>query len=252
MGEELARRLDYCTLVEQPTGRTPIGYYLNYSMSSPERLFETEVAWFTHVEEADETLTARFFDTATKIDFAISHSERYARIIRDHVPGLEVEVISPGVDLDRFRPRPVRVGVVGRNYGYTPRKGDHLLRDVWDTPGIEFAVTGSGWSVPHRHLDDDELPDFYRSLDYLLIPSLWEGGPMSAIEALATGLPVIAPPVGWMPELPHLEYPTGDAAALRAVLRACAREREVRREAVLDMTWERFAQRHDMVFARLS
>ena len=251
IGDELAERLSYCRVVEQPSGKTPIGYYVNYAISPDQRVYEKELAWFTHLEEEDESRVSKFFAIASKIDVAISQSELYSRVLRERISELRIEVIPPGVDLDRFHLRPIRIGIVGRNYDYTPRKGDHVLRQVWDIPGIEFVVTGSGWTVPHQYLTETELPNFYRSLDYLLIPSLWEGGPMSAIEALAVGVPVIAPPVGWMSELPHLEYPAGDIEALRVVLHECVLKKQQLRAAVLDRTWDEFARKHDEVFSTL-
>ena len=251
MCEELVRRLDYCRASEQPTGVLPIGYYMNYALSPPTKVFATELAFFTHIEESDPNRRKQFFSIASKVDIAVCQSTRYKHALNEHLPHLATEVISPGVDTDVFKPRPLRIGVVGRNYDYTPRKGDRLLREIWGTDGIEFAVTGSGWSVPHQHLPEEELPRFYQSLDYLLITSLWEGGPMCALEALATGIPIIAPPVGWVPDLPHMEYPTGDAKALRAVLENCVQERTKLREAVINRGWDEFARQHDRVFRAL-
>lgn len=49
------------------------------------------------------------------------------------------------------------------------------------------------------HLDD--MTDFYRGLDLYLNTSVHEGIPMSILEAMAHGLPVIAPKVGGIQEI---------------------------------------------------
>lgn len=37
----------------------------------------------------------------------------------------------------------------------------------------------------------DNVEDYYQALDVLIMPSIWEGFPCAAVEAMATGLPVI-------------------------------------------------------------
>ena len=54
------------------------------------------------------------------------------------------------------------------------------------------------------------MPDFYNNIDYLLILSNNEGGPVPVLEAFATGKPVIAPDVGWCWEYPVIKYNTID------------------------------------------
>jgi hypothetical protein len=61
---------------------------------------------------------------------------------------------------------------------------------------------------------EEELPEFYRSLDYVLVPARIEGGPMCVLEALASGMEVIAPPVGWVPQFPHIEFKSSCAQSL--------------------------------------
>ena len=40
---------------------------------------------------------------------------------------------------------------------------------------------------------EGELPNFYRELDYVIVTSKYEGGPICLIEGLACGIPIIAP-----------------------------------------------------------
>jgi len=53
--------------------------------------------------------------------------------------------------------------------------------------------------VLHGHVED--MLTFYRSLDLYLNTSVHEGIPMSILEAMAHGLPVVAPDVGGISEI---------------------------------------------------
>jgi len=61
--------------------------------------------------------------------------------------------------------------------------------------GLEQSV------IFHGQLPQSELPDFYRKADVLINPSLSESFGMSLIEAMASGVPVIATDVGGMTEI---------------------------------------------------
>jgi len=84
-----------------------------------------------------------------------------------------------------------------------------------DSLGLREAVIFTGWQR--------DLARVYADLDALVISSVNEGTPVSVIEALASGCPVITTAVGGLPDL--LEggklgalVPSGDAAALAAAL----------------------------------
>ncbi|MBZ0280263.1 MAG: glycosyltransferase family 4 protein [Anaerolineae bacterium] len=62
-----------------------------------------------------------------------------------------------------------------------------------DTLGLHGSVTFTGWQR--------DLPPVYGDLDVLVISSLNEGTPVTVIEALAAGCPVVATAVGGLPDL---------------------------------------------------
>jgi len=248
LASSLADRLEYVTYgtADAPSSASAC-YYMTYSSHAEDDYHGVKLAFFTHLEE-DAQAEARFYDVASRVDHRVCMADRYSKLLRDR--GFEATTtLTPGVDLQRFQAK-LRVGVVGRTY-HTGRKGEELVASVMDMPGIDWFFTGSGWPSPALHVSDDDLADFYRSLDYVLVPARYEGGPMPLIESLACGTPVIAPDVGFVERFPHLSYRTSDAADLRRVLDECLQKKHDLRRAVEDCTWDAWARGHDDLFRQL-
>ncbi len=108
--------------------------------------------------------------------------------------------------------------------------GDGILREAMEAcaRGLAIAdrVTFTGWRR--------DLPRIYPDLDVLVVSSRNEGTPVSAIEAMAAGCPVVATRVGGLPDLiddgktGHL-VPSEDAGALAAAILRVLRDREAAR-----------------------
>ena len=108
--------------------------------------------------------------------------------------------------------------------------GDGALRPEMEAHarslGIGDRVTFTGWRR--------DLPRIYPDLDVLVVSSKNEGTPVSAIEAMASGCPVVATRVGGLPDLiedgetGHL-VPSEDAPALVAAILRVLREPDAAR-----------------------
>jgi glycosyltransferase involved in cell wall biosynthesis len=128
------------------------------------------------------------------------------------------------------------VGIVGRLF---PIKNHHLFLEAaalvaGKDPAARFVIVGDGTLRPALERRAQEmgiaerviftgwrrdLPDIYADLDVLAVTSNNEGTPVSAIEAMAAGCPVVATHVGGLPDLIHegktgYLVPPGDAPAL--------------------------------------
>jgi len=81
-----------------------------------------------------------------------------------------------------------------------------------------------------------DVADILRASDVFVLSSRWEGNPMSVMEAMAAGLPVVSTAVGGVPELVRegetgLLVPSEDAGALAQALQALVDD-PVRRQAM--------------------
>ena len=69
------------------------------------------------------------------------------------------------------------------------------ITGIVEADNLSSVVKLTGW-VPHA-----ELPEHMNEMQLLVLPSLTEGLPTIALEAMACGTPVLATPVGGVPEL---------------------------------------------------
>jgi glycosyltransferase involved in cell wall biosynthesis len=111
--------------------------------------------------------------------------------------------------------------VVGTGVVLSPQKGINYLlgaarRVLARAPEARFLIAGDGPLRPElerravalglgerlRFLGyRRDIPEFLAALDLYALPSLWEGLPLSLLEALASGKPIVATAVGGNPEI---------------------------------------------------
>jgi len=103
--------------------------------------------------------------------------------------------------------------------------GDGLIRPDLEsyarTRGIAARVVFAGWRR--------DLPNIYADLDVVVISSINEGTPISAIEAMAAERPVVATRVGGVPDIvldgrTGALVPLGDATAMADAVVHCLRD----------------------------
>ena len=121
-----------------------------------------------------------------------------------------------------------------------------LIESLGLRPHIDF-VSG----VP-----DERIVELYAEAELAVVPSLYEGFSLPAIEAMSTGTPLVATDGGALPEVTGvdgetvLQCPAGDSDALAATIRRGLDDAELRaavgaggRTRVLDRwTWRRCAE----------
>lgn len=249
--EEIARRHPG-TRINRRWPRADIHYFINYGYYKPVKQGIT-VANFTHYDP--DHLGDVFLRVANEVDHctAVSKATRQ-KMISLGIPAGKITTILVGAD-EVYRPK-VSLGLVGRTYP-GGRKGEHLvaklLEDTEVMEGLEIVADRPGWGVPV--LEVESLERFYRSIDFLLVPSLIEGGPVPFMEALACGVKSIAPPIGVIPEFPHIEYETGNYQSLRDVIltqkKKVLEERENLSGTIRSYNWQRWAEEHLALFRRL-
>ncbi len=117
----------------------------------------------------------------------------------------------------RNRKLPIRLVFVGDGPSKQP------IVDEIQKRGLTDSVTFTG----HR----DDVPAILRSMDCAVFPSLHEGIPQTALQAMATGVPVVGSDAGGIPSVIQdgvtgRIFPTGNAEKLADCLEAVFRDRK--------------------------
>jgi len=189
---------------------------------------------FTHGEERCVEALAAF-----RWDACVVMNERIRSVMID--AGAPIVLLArPGVEPPKRRPR---FGVCG-HFHNRRRKGVGFIANAVKA-GFDFVACGNPKEgdflrcpIAYTTRQRDE---FYDAIDYLVVTSRDEGGPMTVPEAIAHGVPVIAPDVGWSWEFPVIRYERGSWPSLRAVLQALSEP----------PTWDAWREAHRALFEDL-
>lgn len=101
-------------------------------------------------------------------------------------------------------------------------------------PQVEQLVYSLGLSERVRFLGvRSDIPELLNASDIFVLSSRWEGNPMSVMEAMAAGLPVISTAVGGVPELVEegvsgILVPSENEQALRTAIQTLLDNPELR------------------------
>jgi glycosyltransferase involved in cell wall biosynthesis len=172
----------------------------------------------------------------------VANSRDVAEYIVRHyrAPRERIRVVYNGIDTERFRPAPPVSGAAGpivtvgrlvrqKNHALFLRAAAALAREV---EGARFAIVGDGplRSALEAQAHDlgiadrveflgnrVDVEDIVRTASLFWLTSLWEGMPNVVLEAMASGVPVLATDVGGVRELIRegvdgFVVPAGDAA----------------------------------------
>ena len=212
-----------------------------------------------YIDVSSKRVVAQQRVLATVVDRYIAVSKHMGARLRDRlgVPANKIRTVPNGVQLERFERRS-RNGLRDRLTGGADvpviltvarlhvQKGISFLLDAArEVPDALFAIAGDGpqraaleQEVRARGLSErvrflgfrNDIPDLLANSDVLVLPSLYEGMPVSVLEAMAAGKPVVATLIGGTDEAVvdgHTGFlvPPGDAPALAAAIRRVIHDR---------------------------
>lgn len=170
-------------------------------------------------------ITRFIFHSSKVTPVAISEEIRKSISNFHHLPESQVPVALNGVSLTKYYRKEnydlgseVRIVHVG---SLIPLKNHKLMIDVAEklkNSNIQFTLECAGAGILHDNLQSiinnkglngcvklvglqSKINLFLKNADIFIFPSQYEGVPMSLIEAMASGLPIIASNVGGIPDM---------------------------------------------------
>ncbi|HUE58564.1 MAG TPA: glycosyltransferase family 4 protein [Acidimicrobiales bacterium] len=194
----------------------------------------------------------------------------------------QLAVVPIGADHTHFRPRPEIPKVPGRIMttasADVPFKGllplvEAIAKLRTELADAHLVVVGrlrtespvasaierlglAGAVTFEPGVSDDRMVELYAEAEVAVVPSLYEGFSLPAVEALACGVPLVATTGGALPEVVGQDgvtgmlVPPGDASALAIAIRTVLDDRELaarlsdagRRRVLERFTWRACAQ----------
>ena len=124
-----------------------------------------------------------------------------------------------------YLPEDLQLVIVGRHTKYTD-----VVQDYAERHGLMQRV-----KIMHG-VKDEELPDLYAGAEAFVYPSVYEGFGIPIIEAISTGLPVVACTGSCLEEAggpDNLYVAPDDAEGMAAAIRQVLRGAEGREERIL-------------------
>jgi len=199
------------------------------------------IGLFTHVHANDPTTVQQ---NVTSLDFIFHMAPRYMVMFNKqfNYPNERMDIMVPYEP--RWEPRRLRIGIFQR--GKFEGKGfNFIYKFIQEHPDVcekfEWFFMGDGWRPVVNLMDDNNIrahitsdaklqypegyEEAYSAMDYVLIPSLWEGGPIAALEAAASGVPLISSNVGWADSWADYLFKPNDLVDLRRILHKISSQR---------------------------
>ena len=204
--------------------------------------------------------------------------------VKHGVPRSKLLVLAPGVNVQHFKRRqsaPKRVFRVLFVGQITIRKGVHVLAEAFKSANLNDSelVLAGAFSLEMKRIIDSvgaknvrfvgpipnsKLPDLYQSSSVFVLPSFEDGFGMVALEAMASGCPVIISSKAGAADavsegVNGLVFPSGDAKALAHCLErlyvdhALAEDMGVRaaESARRANTWEQYGKLMATIYRNL-
>jgi len=254
------QKLCEATISHEPNLFADVNFYVDVQNCYHHKTNTLDIGYFTHLDKNSvKAINTNWFS----LDHIFHHGQRYYDVFKHWYPENKMSVVLPGEIPEGFTLKKPCLGIFQR--GGFEGKGEYFMRQLCDNPiasSFRFLFVGSGWdtvidmfsrkgiSVENITDEDyDSYPDLYNKIDYLLIPSLWEGGPMSVIEACAKGIPIISSNVGWVGTdfvVDHM-YEPNNMEQLTNILQDIIRPMQRRREIVEHLSYAYYAKKlHDV------
>ncbi len=244
--------------------------FLNFSQKT-----KRDIAYVTHIhandpKEHSKDLGGADFNRFKLMNAWVHQSQRsLQQFLNLGFPQERNYNLTSPIEIHKFKPT-IKIGIFQN--GEVVGKGLYFMLDLvnrFNLSNFKFIFCGRGWEVVtnrmnqlgirnevYRYTPDEyknvKQSELYEKIDFLLIPSLWEGGPVAPEEAMACGIPIISSDVGFIPEF-NVEYmfPAGNITKLIDILVSIEDKVLKRRQKVEQLTYINFNNKLKEIFSEI-
>ncbi|OAQ19847.1 glycosyltransferase family 4 protein [Thermosulfurimonas dismutans] len=191
----------------------------------------------------------KFFKSYDKVDLFIAPSRFLAEVVSQRIPREKIVVLRNGIDLNEYRPT-YEDGGYALYFGRLSReKGVETLLEAHQEVAKEIPLKIVGTGPMEAELKakypeaeflgyrtGEELKSLVARASFVVVPSeCYENCPMTVLEAMALGKPIIASRIGGLPELVEegktgLLFEMGNVEELKEKMLFLWKNKDLRRE----------------------
>jgi glycosyltransferase involved in cell wall biosynthesis len=250
-----------------PIQDADVNFYICYNVFLPfGKTKALDVGYVTHIHANDPIAHSRDigmdFNKFRLMDGWVHQSQRSLKqFLGMGFPAEKNFNLTSAVETHKFIPT-ITIGIFQN--GEVVGKGLFFMKELveqYDLTNFKFIFCGKGWEQVTQIMDkkgiryethtytqkqyhDVEHKVLYERINYLLVPSLWEGGPVAPQEAMACGIPIISSDVGFIPEfnVEHM-FPAGNVGALIEILKNIENNILKTRSKVIDMSYTNYSNK---------
>ena len=247
---------DVFELSHSPRNDVDANFYIDVQNCYKGKTQTKDIGFFTHLHENSLNYLSPYWLT---LDHIVHMCSRYLDAFSPYYPKEQMSLIYPGELSKDFQLKKPTIGIFQR--GEHEGKGFFFMKRLAENEMLKkfrFLIVGKNWDevveiykengievIYNNKESYEKYPELYSQIDYLLIPSLWEAGPMSVIEALGCGIPIISTNVGWVGtdfKVDHLFSPDNDVE-FASILSIIFNKLNNRRKQVADLSYKTYGEK---------
>ena len=240
-------------LSHSPSNYVDCNFYVDIQNCYSKKTNTLDIGLFTHVDRDDMNTVNH---SCLTLDYIIHMCNRYYESFKSIYSEDKMSVLYPSETNTKLTEYKPKIGVFqrgryeGKGFNFLMSLSDPIIKNFrfkfvgkdWDQ--VVSKLTSMGVEVEYVTSEDySKYPSHYHDVDYVLIPSLWEGGPISVLEALACGKPVISSDVGFVGDFKvDYTYQPNDMGGLVNILKEIIEPIKIRRNSVSEVTYKNYTE----------
>jgi len=242
-------------LSHSPTDDADCNFYVDIQNCYHRKSKIIDVGYYTHIDKDDMNTVNK---NCLTLDYIVHVCSRYYERFKPIYDVKKMSVLFPAevnTIFDQYKPQ---IGIFQR--GSYEGKGYNFMLRISSNPLLQkfrFKFVGKDWdgvintlrnnNVDVEHITNENYsvyPTHIHSVDYILVPSLWEGGPMIIFEGLASGKPIISADVGIVGDFDvDYVFRPDDENGLYEILNKIIEPIERRRDSTSKLTFEDYVSK---------